>query len=278
MGERRHSSTLADVAAAATSSFTEHLAQQRPDLLPYGRSLPEGVLPAGARPEVPHATTIVAVTFAGGVLMAGDRRATMGTMIASRHIEKVFPADQFSVLGIAGTAGIALDITRLFQVELEHYEKIEGTLLSLDGKANRLGAMVRSNLAMALQGLAVVPLFAGFDTSRSVGRLFSYDVTGGRYEEVEHHSVGSGSVFARGAMKKLWKPNLTESAAISVAVESLFDASDDDSATGGPDMVRQLWPIVYTVTRTGARKVSERELAAVVESVVAARAALAREA
>ncbi len=141
--------------------------------------------------------------------MAGDRRATMGNVIASRHIEKVFPADQYSVLGIAGTAGIALDITRLFQVELEHYEKIEGTLLSLDGKANRLGAMIRSNLPMAMQGLAVVPLFAGFDRPAGVGRLFSYDVTGGRYEEQEHHTVGSGSMFARGALKKLWRPNLS---------------------------------------------------------------------
>ena len=146
------------------------------------------------------------MTYAGGVLMAGDRRATMGTMIASRHIEKVFPADQYSVLGIAGTAGIAIDITRLFQVELEHYEKIEGTLLSLDGKANRLGAMIRGNLPMALQGLAVVPLFAGFDTAGRCGRLFSYDVTGGRYEEQEHHSVGSGSVFARGRAEKALAP------------------------------------------------------------------------
>lgn len=265
--------TTGRVAAAATSSFTEHLAQSRPDLLPYGRALPAGNLP-----PVPHATTIVAMTFAGGVLMAGDRRATMGTMIASRHMEKVFPADRYSVLGIAGTAGIAIDITRLFQVELEHYEKIEGTLLSLDGKANRLGAMIRSNLPMALQGMAVIPLFAGFDTTRAVGRLFSYDVTGGRYEELEHHSVGSGSVFARGSLKKLWQPNLTEAEAVRVGIESLFDASDDDSATGGPDVVRQLWPIVYTVTRGGARKVSEHELGAVVESVVASRSVMGREA
>ncbi len=273
MGNLAYESMAGRVAAEATSSFSEHLAQSRPDLLPYGRAIPAASLPA-----VPHATTIVALSFAGGVLMAGDRRATMGTMIASRHIEKVFPADQYSVLGIAGTAGIAIDITRLFQVELEHYEKIEGTLLSLEGKANRLGAMIRANLPMALQGLAVIPLFAGFDTSRSLGRLFSYDVTGGRYEELEHHSVGSGSVFARGALKKLWKPYLSESDAVRVAVESLYDASDDDSATGGPDIVRRLWPIVYTVTRTGARKVSERELGAIVETVVATRTALAREA
>jgi proteasome beta subunit len=202
----------------------------------------------------------------------------MGNMIASRHIEKVFPADRYSVLGIAGTAGIAIDLTRLFQVELEHYEKIEGTLLSLDGKANRLGAMIRGNLPMALQGLAVVPLFAGFDTTAGVGRLFSYDVTGGRYEEREHHTVGSGSVFARGALKKLWRPNLTEAEAVSVAVESLYDAADDDSATGGPDPVRQLWPVVYTVNRAGARRVPETELAAVSGRIIDARSAERREA
>ena len=172
--------TANQVAGNATSSFTEHLQRDRPDLLPYNRVMP---VAAGAAPlQVPHATTIVAMSYGGGVLMAGDRRATMGNVIASRHIEKVFPADRYSVLGIAGTAGIAIDLTRLFQVELEHYEKIEGTLLSLDGKANRLGAMIRGNLPMALQGLAVVPLLAGFDREAGVGRLFAYDVTGGRYE------------------------------------------------------------------------------------------------
>ncbi|NYE94262.1 proteasome beta subunit [Psychromicrobium silvestre] len=271
-GER----AVRELAAAATSSFTEHLAQSRPELLPFGQQLDQQ-LPAGSL-QAPHATTIVALSFAGGVLMAGDRRATMGTMIASRRIEKVFPADQYSVLGIAGTAGLAIDITKLFQVELEHYEKIEGTTLSLEGKANRLGAMVRGNLPMALQGLAVVPLFAGYDLGLSQGRLFSYDVTGGRYEELEHHSVGSGSVFARGAMKKLWKPGLTEAEAIEVAVESLVDAADDDSATGGPDLVRELWPIVFTVTRSGARKVPVGELGDVVRAVVARRTELGREA
>ena len=179
--------TANQVAAGATSSFTEHLQRERPGLLPFGLSPFQQLPPAAhaaAPVQVPHGTTIVALSFAGGVVMAGDRRATMGTMIASRHIEKVFPADQYSVLGIAGTAGIAIDIVRLFQVELEHYEKIEGTLLSLEGKANRLGAMIRGNLPMALQGLSVVPLFAGVDRPQAVGRLFSYDVTGGRYEEL----------------------------------------------------------------------------------------------
>jgi proteasome beta subunit len=270
-------STANQVAANATSSFTEHLQRDRPELLPFSRSLQGGASTA-VPVQVPHATTIVAMSYGGGVLMAGDRRATMGNIIASRHIEKVFPADHFSVLGIAGTAGIAIDLTRLFQVELEHYEKIEGTQLSLEGKANRLGAMIRGNLPMALQGLAVVPLFAGFDTSAGVGRLFSYDVTGGRYEEHEHHTVGSGSVFARGALKKLWRPNLTAAEALSVAVESLYDAADDDSATGGPDTVRQLWPVVYTVDRTGAHRVPEADLAAASRAVIEARTVAGREA
>jgi proteasome beta subunit len=265
-------STANQVAGNATSSFTEHLQRDRPDLLPYNRALPAPS--AGVTPlQVPHATTIVAMSYGGGVLMAGDRRATMGNVIASRHIEKVFPADRYSVLGIAGTAGIAIDLTRLFQVELEHYEKIEGTLLSLDGKANRLGAMIRGNLPMALQGLAVVPLFAGFDTMAGVGRLFSYDVTGGRYEEREHHTVGSGSVFARGALKKLWRPGLSEAEAVSVAVEALYDAADDDSATGGPDPVRRLYPIVYRVDADGSLRLPDDEVAAVSATIVDERSA-----
>jgi proteasome beta subunit len=270
-------STANQVAANATSSFTEHLQRDRPDLLPFNRPPQVGSAPASPL-QVPHATTIVAMSYAGGVLMAGDRRATMGNVIASRHIEKVFPADRFSVLGIAGTAGIAIDLTRLFQVELEHYEKIEGTLLSLEGKANRLGAMIRGNLPLALQGLAVVPLFAGFDTNAGVGRLFSYDVTGGRYEEHEHHTVGSGSVFARGALKKLWRPNLSAAEAVAVAVESLYDAADDDSATGGPDTVRKLWPVVYTVDRSGAQRVPEAALADAARNVIEARTSAGREA
>ncbi|MHA7293968.1 proteasome subunit beta [Arthrobacter sp. HLT1-21] len=267
----------ASIGRAASTSFSGYLGANHPDLLPSSRSA-GGLTPASAATVVPHATTIVSMTYAGGVLMAGDRRATMGNIIASRHIEKVFPADMFSVLGIAGSAGIALDIMRLFQVELEHYEKIEGTLMSLDGKANRLAAMIRSNLPLALQGLAVVPLFAGFDTVRRVGRLFSYDVTGGRYEEQEHHSIGSGAAFARGALKKLWKPNLDEDRAVRVAVESLYDAADDDSATGGPDVVRQLWPVVYTANSAGARRIPERELALAAAQIIDSRSVAGREA
>ena len=203
--------------------------------------------------------------------MAGDRRATMGNIIAQRDIEKVFPADEYSCVGIAGTAGLAIEMVRLFQVELEHYEKLEGNVLSLEGKANRLTAMIRGNLQMAMQGLAVVPLFAGYDLDRGLGRIFSYDVTGGRYEEHSFHSVGSGSMFARGALKKRYTDGLDEAAAVKLAVDALYDAADDDSATGGPDLTRRIFPVVMTVTADGLRRVPEDEVAAVVEAIVAER-------
>ncbi len=216
---------------------------------------------------MPHATTIVALTFNGGVLMGGDRRATMGNLIAHREIEKVFPADEYSCVGIAGTAGVAIEMVRLFQVELEHYEKIEGTLLSLDGKANRLATMIRGNLGLAMQGLAVVPMFAGYDLEHGHGRIFSYDVTGGRYEEHDHHCVGSGSLFARGSLKKRWRPGMAGGDAVRVVVEALDDAADDDSATGGPDGDRQIYPVVASVTADGYRRVPDDELAAAVQTL-----------
>jgi proteasome beta subunit len=246
-----------------SSSFTDFLAAAAPDLLPGKRPLPSGPVP-----QTPHATTIVALVHPTGVVMAGDRRATMGNVIAQRDIEKVFQADEYSSVGIAGTAGIAVEMVRLFQVELEHYEKIEGTVLSLEGKANRLGAMIRGNLALAMQGLAVVPLFAGFDLETQAGRIFSYDVTGGRYEEHSFYSVGSGSVFARGAMKKLYRPALTEEQTVAVAIEALYDAADDDSATGGPDLTRRIFPVVASVTESGYRRLTDSEVGAVVQSVV----------
>jgi proteasome beta subunit len=248
-----------------SSSFTEFLGAHAAHLLPGGRALP-----AGTVPEVPHGTTIVALSFDGGVVMAGDRRATMGNLIAHREIEKVYPADEYSCIGIAGTAGIAVELVRIFQVELEHYEKIEGALLSLDGKANRLSSMIRQNLGLAMQGLAVVPLLAGYDLDRGGGRIFSYDVTGGRYEEHDHHSVGSGSVFARGSLKKRWRPGLDAAQAVSVAVEALFDAADDDSATGGPDQTRSIYPVVATVTDAGYVRVPEDEVGAAAASAVTA--------
>ena len=249
------------------SSFADFLADQAPELLPSRRAVPQG----NAGDLAPHGTTIVAATFPGGVVMAGDRRATMGNIIAQRDIEKVFPADEFSCVGIAGTAGIAVEMVRLFQTELEHYEKIEGTTLSMDGKANRLAALIRANLGLAMQGLAVVPLFAGFDLTSDQGRIFSYDVTGGRYEETAFHSVGSGSLFARGALKKLYRDDLTEIECVTAVVQALYDAADDDSATGGPDVTRRIFPVVQVIGADGGRRLPDEEVAAVADRVIAAR-------
>ena len=249
-----------------SSSFTEFLGAHAPGLLPSRRPLPPG-----AAPDAPHGTTIVAVTYDGGVVMAGDRRATMGNIIANRDMEKVFATDEYSLVGIAGTAGLAIELVRLFQVELEHYEKIEGALMSLEGKANRLASMIRGNLGMAMQGLSVVPMFAGYDLDQRQGRIFSYDVTGGCYEEHDHHSVGSGSLFARGSLKKVYRPGGSAQDAVAAAVEALYDAADDDSATGGPDLGRRIWPTVGQVDADGARFVAEDAVETVVEAVVAAR-------
>jgi proteasome beta subunit len=254
--------------APGSSSFTQFLAAAAPDLLP-------------GRPRdlngITHGTTIVAATYADGVVMAGDRRATAGNLIAQRDIEKVFATDDYSLVGIAGAAGLAVEIVRLYQVELEHYEKIEGTQLTLDGKANRLATMIRGNLAEALQGLAVVPLFAGFDLDApdpaTAGRIFSFDVVGGRYPEQYYHGVGSGSLFARGALKKLWRPGLDRTEAIRVVVEALYDAADDDSATGGPDITRGIFPVVMTATAGGTERVPDAELDGIVRQILADREA-----
>jgi proteasome beta subunit len=209
--------------------------------------------------------------------MAGDRRATAGNLIASRDIEKVFASDDYSLVGIAGAAGLAIEIVRLYQVELEHYEKIEGTQLTLDGKANRLATMIRGNLPQAMQGLAVVPLFAGFDIDAAVGspdragRIYSFDVTGGRYPEQNYSSVGSGSLFARGALKKLWRPGLDRDSVVRVVIEALYDAADDDSATGGPDLTRGIYPVVMLATETGTERVPDDELSGVVRAILADR-------
>jgi proteasome beta subunit len=249
------------------SSFMDFLAGHAPDLLPGRRDLGAGDLGK----DVPHGTTIVAATFPGGVVMAGDRRATMGNIIAQRDIEKVFPADEYSCVAFAGTAGLGIEMVRLFQVELEHYEKLEGTTLSLDGKASRLTALIRGNLPMAMQGLTVVPLFAGYDEYLKGGRIFSYDPTGGRYEERAFHSVGSGSLFARGALKKLYREDLTETETVTVAIQSLIDAADDDSATGGPDMLRRIFPVIGVVTADGYRRLPADEVGGLVDTVMAAR-------
>lgn len=247
------------------SSFTEFLSSYSPGMLPGGREVSGGGMSAG---EVPHGTTIVALTYPNGVVMAGDRRATAGNMIAQRDIEKVFRADEYSAIAMAGAAGIGIEVIRLFQVELEHYEKMEGRTLSLEGKANRLATLIRGNLGMAMQGLVVVPLFAGYDEGTGTGRIFSYDAAGGRYEEQEFYSIGSGSVFARGALKKLFRPDLSEEDAMLVCVQALYDAADDDSATGGPDLTRRIYPTVAAVTADGYRRLTEEEAGRLAQAVV----------
>jgi proteasome beta subunit len=195
----------------------------------------------------------------------------MGNLIAQRDIEKVYPADEYSIIGIAGAAGIAVEMVGLFQVELEHYEKLEGAPLSLVGKANRLATMIRQNLPLAMQGLIVVPLFAGWDRAISAGRIFSYDATGGRFEEHAFFSVGSGSSFARGSLKKLYRPDLDARGAALAVIQALYDAADDDSATGGPDLTRGIYPVVMVASADGVERFADADVAAMVNQVVEAR-------
>ena len=244
-----------------TSSFADFLGSHSPDLLP-GQAPGSAVSPATDSPalrDLPHATTIVAAVCHHGVVLAGDRRATAGSMIAKRDVEKVFRSDEFSAIAYAGTGSVGIEFVRLFQVELEHYEKMEGQSLSLEGKANRLAWMIRGNLAAAMQGLIVVPLFVGYDEGVGQGRIFSYDVAGGPYEEQRFHSIGSGSVFARGSLKKLYADDMPVGDAVLACVQALYDAADDDSATGGPDLTRRIFPVIATVTADGFRKLPEAE-------------------
>jgi proteasome beta subunit len=218
-------------------------------------------VPTSAVEGVTHGTTVVALRYADGVVMAGDRRATSGHLISHRLMEKVYPADRHSGVAIAGAAGPAMDMVKLFQLQLEHYEKVEGAELSLEGKANQLSAMVRSHLPAALQGLAVVPLFAGYDTRRRAGRLFQYDVTGGRYEESDFATTGSGSLHAGTVMKLGFTRNLDRDATLDLAISALFQAADEDSATGGPDLVRGIFPTMATITANGFERLADQEVA-----------------
>lgn len=275
--------------SATTSSFAAFLAEHAPELLPVsqadvtdlpglagltGVTGPAELTGAVGALGAAHGTTIVAVAFNGGVVMAGDRRATAGHLIANRTIDKVFVADETSLVGIAGVAGVATELVALYQVELEHYEKIEGAPLSLEGRANRLRTMIRANLGLALRGLPVVPLFAGYADARPEsgtpggGRIFSYDVAGGCYEEHAYAGVGSGALFARGALKKLWRPGLEADAALRIAVEALYDAADDDTGTGGPDLARRIYPTCGIADADGARLVGDAQLAELVARLV----------
>jgi proteasome beta subunit len=263
--------------AARIPSFTHFLSSYDPGMLPLANLGPLAGSDAAADviKNLPHATTIVAVACEGGVVMAGDRRATAGNLISKRDVDKVFRADEYSAIAIAGTLALALELIRLFGVELEHYEKMEGRALSVEGKANRLAKMIRDNLMAAMQGLAVIPLFVGYDEEAGTGRIFSYDVAGGPYEEHRFHSIGSGSIFAKSALRKYYSDDdMPVTDAVLACVQSLYDAADDDSATGGPDLTRQIFPVIVTVTKDGFRQLSDSESADYARQVVHGRMTL----
>jgi proteasome beta subunit len=234
------------------------------------RSEPGGGSEGLAQPP-PHGTTVVALRFAGGVVMAGDKRAVEGYSIADNRMEKVFPADEHSAVGIAGVAGQAVELVRLFQTELEHYEKVEGDSLSLEGKANRLAQLIRASFPLVVQGLVVVPIYGGYDPRRNEGRIFRYDAIGGRYEEADYNATGSGSRDAKASLKKTWRPDIDRTGAIEVAVESLLDASEADTATGGPDPIRGIFPSVFMVTGEGVQEVPDDEVRRAYEAVAGRR-------
>ncbi|SNX65793.1 proteasome endopeptidase complex beta subunit [Streptomyces sp. TLI_55] len=241
-----------------TSSFTEFLTAHRPDLLPTRKPFPDHVRAAPDR--FPHGTTVLALAYRDGVLIAGDRRATMGNLIAQRDLEKVHPADDYTAVAFAGTVGLALDMVKLYQVELKHFEKIEGIPMTLNAKARRLAGMIRQNLGQAMQGLAVVPLLTGYDDAAPEGergRIFSFDVAGGLYEKQDFHAEGSGSPYARGALKKLFRRGMSRREAALAALQALYDAADDDSATGGPDISRRIFPILSVITEDGFERLAE---------------------
>jgi proteasome beta subunit len=253
-------------------SFIDLLRRQAPHLLPRLE-----VEPGGEPVRAPRGTTVLALRYRDGVVMAGDRQATEGFQVASRRIEKIFKADDLSGVGIAGVAGPAMEMARLFQTELEHYEKVEGDNLSLEGKANKLSQMIRMNLPAAMQGLIVVPIFAGFDEKVGVGRIFKYDVTGGKYEDTDYWAQGSGGKDARDSLKKRWRRDMTRDDALRGAVEAVLDASDEDVGTGGPDLVRGIFPTVRTITRSGFGDVAEDEVRRIVENLLNERAQETRE-
>jgi proteasome beta subunit len=257
------------------SSFSDLLRRQAPELLPVSRPGGPDAVPAGS---LPHGTTIVALRYPGGVVMAGDRRSTQGNMIAGRDVKKVYITDDYTATGIAGTAAIAVEFARLYAVELEHYEKVEGVALTFPGKVNRLATMVRGNLGAALQGFVALPLLAGYDLDdpdpRAAGRIVSFDAAGGwNIEEEGYQAVGSGSVFAKSAIKKLYSQAVDADSGLRVAIESLYDAADDDSATGGPDLVRGIYPTAVIIGAEGAEEVPEERIAALARAVVESRTA-----
>jgi proteasome beta subunit len=255
---------LSGASFGANPSFVDLLRDARPDVLSHLQR----TIDAGAAAGVPHGTTVLGLLYADGVLIAGDRRATAGYTIADDTMRKVFAADDYSAIAIAGAAGMAVEMVRLFQLELEHYEKLTGDRLSLEGKANRLAQLIRQNFPLAMQGLVVVPLFGGYDERRDAGRLFYYDATGGRWEEDDYQATGSGSQPAKNSLKKRWRAGMARDDAVRVAVEALLDASEDDVATGGPSVYRRIYPILLAVTAEGALEVPETDVEAAVATVL----------
>lgn len=263
----------APAAGFEPGSFADLLRRVRPETLPRPVDVPVGSdLLAGA----PHGTTILALRYDAGVVIAGDRRATEGYSIAHRSIEKVFPTDESSAVAIAGAAGAAIEMVRVFQTELEHYEKIEGERLTLEGRANKLSQFLRANLPMAMQGMVVVPLFVGYDHVRGLGRIFKYDVTGGRYEESDYYATGSGGRDARGTIKKRYRPDLSRDEAVKVALEALFDASEEDVATGGPDILRKIYPNIAAISASGVEEIDDTTIATLFDDLLAERLAAGR--
>jgi proteasome beta subunit len=262
--EERWKALFADY---SNPSFTELIRNTAPHMLPQ---LSAGGEESGAG-AVPHGTTVLALRYREGVIMAGDRQATEGFQVAHRRIEKIYKADDLSAVGIAGAAGPSMEMARLFQTELEHYEKVEGDGLSLEGKANKLAQMIRMNLPAALQGLVVVPIFAGFDEKSGIGRIFKYDVTGGRYEEADYYAQGSGGKDARDSLKKRYKKDMSREEALQVALEALIDAAEEDIGTGGPDLVRGIFPTVKTITRSGYGEVPDDDVRRACEAILSDR-------
>jgi len=259
-----------------SSSFSEMLRRQAPHLLPAGSTVGFDGVPPSPSNALPHGTTIVALKFPGGVLIAGDRRSTQGNVIAGRDVQKVYVTDDYTATGIAGTAAIAVEFARLYAVELEHYEKLEGVPLTFAGKVNRLAIMVRGNLGAALQGFIALPLLVGYDIDdpdlQSAGRIVSFDAAGGSNVELEgYQSVGSGSIFAKSSMKKLYGRVADAESALRVAVEALYDAADDDSATGGPDLVRGIYPTAVVIGADGAAVITEERIAELAREVIESR-------
>ncbi len=258
------------------SSFFDYLMRQRPDLAPSGRawptasSFPDDSRMAPLQP-LPHGTTVLAIKYQGGVVIAGDRRATEGYQIAGRRMDKVFKIDEHSAMAIAGAAGPCIEMAKLFQTELEHYEKLEGVQLSCEGKANKLGQMIKANLPMVFQGLVVLPIYVGYDQKRGEGRIFKYDITGGRYEESDYHAIGSGGKDARNSMREHFRKGLSEADALRIALVALYNAAEEDVGTGGPDLVRGIYPTAKQVSAVGIRDVEEPQIATLYAALIDAR-------